>query len=412
MTAFPRSRVRNDVRLSAEEELSLSASIWEAQAEIEKLLLEIPEAAEVMGKRTRRREMTNSRHVDRMNTAVALVKRMRPRPMTSLQIMGLWAKAEEEKWTLAMSGYRIAVGEAKKMGGRGLPHEDLVQEGVIGLLDAAKRFDPKRKLRFSTYARWWVRARMMRAIDTTGTTVRLPGGLLEKLRRLEMLKAGLERVFGRWDEEQLSLAVGLPVEEVRAILATNEETQVVSFERPREDDGQHRLSLEERLSDESAIPADKISEWGEKYEVLKRVVADLPDHHRRVVSLYLGLSEDDQSTTPWTLQSAAEQIGISKERVRQLLHSVIGRVQAELDPDDSPAVPPETTVDEVLEAMLTGGTRHSSRSIASRVFGSRVHKEHVLAVEQILFVLHQRGLVDFESRERRDLWSLRTAAAG
>lgn len=409
MTTPPRSRALNDVRLSAEEELLLSNSIWEHQSRIEDLLLEIPEAAEVMGRRTKRRETTNSRHVDRMATAVVLVKRMRPRPSSALQIMGLWAKAEEKRWTLAMSGYRIAVGEAKKMGGRGLAHEDLVQEGVVGLLDAAKRFDPKRQLRFSTYARWWVRARMMRAIDTTGSTVRLPGGVLEKLRRLEMLKAKLERVFGRWDEEQLALEVGLGVDEVRDILATNDETQVVSLLSSGSDDGQReRRSLEERLSDESSVPADKVSEWAEKLETLKRVVSELPDHHRHVVSLYLGLSEDDQSTTPWTLQSAAEQIGISRERVRQLLLQVVNKVNAELSSEDFGSIP-SATVDDVLEAVPPGA-RCTSKSIAIRVFGPQVRQDHVRVIEQHLLDLRKQGLVDLESRERRDLWSLRVAS--
>ena len=83
-----------------------------------------------------------------------------------------------------MSGRRIAHGEARKLAGPFMDEEDLVQEGYIGLLRAAKRFDPDRGIRFSTYARWWVRAQMTRAIDHTGRPVRLPGCAVEQTRNL------------------------------------------------------------------------------------------------------------------------------------------------------------------------------------------------------------------------------------
>jgi RNA polymerase sigma factor (sigma-70 family) len=85
-----------------------------------------------------------------------------------------WNEAETQHWNLAMSAERIARGEAKKLGGMLLSQEDLEQEGHIGLLRAARRFDPDLGIRFSTYARWWVRAQMTRAMETSGRTIRVP----------------------------------------------------------------------------------------------------------------------------------------------------------------------------------------------------------------------------------------------
>lgn len=409
-----RVRASDKKRFTAEEEICLAQQIRDREDRIEELLLEVPFTADIMNQRTNRKELTSSRHVDRMCQAVAAVKRLRPRPVSALEVMGLWVETEADRWKLAMSGFRIAVGEARKMGGRGLDHEDLVNEGIMGLLDAAKRFDPARKLRFSTYARWWVRARMMRAIDTTGSIVRLPGGLLEKVRRVQMLKANLEKEFGDWDEQVLSDQIGMSVDDVRQILATSEETQVVSLVAPTNEDGNRSRMLEEMLSDESSVPADRLSEWAEMYDALVRVVSGLPEHHRRVVSLYLGLDNSDLATTPWTLQSAADQIGISRERVRQLLLNVRDRVWAELSSPDGQIPDLSIPDDQVLDAIGDGAC--PSREVAVRLFGHSVKSDHLRAVEETLGRLEARGAVEKEGRKegRRSvasgLWSLRRRA--
>lgn len=406
MTLPLRIQAKDRRRLTADEEIDIARKIRANEKQIEKFLLQIPETADIMNRRTKRKELTASRHVDRMKEAVALVRRLRPRPASALAIMGLWHEADEARWTLAMSGFRIAVGEARKMGGRGLDHEDLVNEGIVGLLDAAKRFDPGRKLRFSTYARWWVRARMIRAIDTTGATVRLPGGLLEKLRRLEMIKATLEKQYGCWDETSLADQIGMTVNEVRQVMRTSEETQVVSLVAPTNDDGNRSRVLEEFLSDESTVSADRLSEWNEMYEELRRVVGELPDRHRRVVSLYLGLDSDDEAKIPWTLQSAADQIGISRERVRQLLVAVRDRVWAEMSGKELPdlSVPSEV----VLEA-LGGPEGSTTKAICVRLYGPAVRPDHVRAVEEALCDLEEKGMVELQEDEDEPVWEIRAA---
>lgn len=398
-------------RLTAEEEMSLSTRIRQVESQVEKLLREIPSCAQILNQRTKRKELTSSRHVDRLGDAVKAVKLLRPRPSSALAVMGLWKEAETKRWELAMSGYRIAVGEARKMASRGLEHEDLVNEGIVGLLDAAKRFDPARKLRFSTYARWWVRARMLRAIDTTGTTVRLPGGLLERLRRLEMLKAQLERVDGFWTMESLAEAIGLSVDEVRDVLHVNEETQVVPISvSPSAMDAAEGRSLEDVLACDKIASPERICELSRMNDALISAVNKLQPRHRHVVSLYLGLDPSNDSRT-WTLQTAADQIGISRERVRQLLLWVRNRVAEELaEPEESalPIVVPDPMA--VLTALSSSGSSSSS-SLAKQVYGQAIRKPHVDAIEEVLVVFEREGKVSSEARERRTLWRVITSSS-
>lgn len=392
-------------RLTAEEEMLLSTRIRAIESHVEKLLMGIPSCVQILSQRTKRKELTSSRHVDRLNEAVKVVKLLRPRPPAALEVMGLWKEAETKRWELAMSGYRIAVGEARKMASRGLEHEDLVNEGIVGLLDAAKRFDPSRKLRFSTYARWWVRARMLRAIDTTGTTVRLPGGLLERLRRLEMLKAQMEKMGGSWNIESLAEAIGLSVDEVRDVLHINEETQVVPISMgPPTSDSESR-SLEDVLACDKIASPERICELSRMNEALIGAVNKLQPRHRHVVSLYLGLDPSSDSRT-WTLQTAADQIGISRERVRQLLLWVRSRVAEELaEPEE--LVQPFSLPDpvSVLAALSSSGSMSSS-GLAKRVYGQAIRKPHVEAIEEILAVFEREGRVFSEARERRTLWKV------
>ena len=133
--------------------------------------------------------------------------------------MDSWQRAEELRWRLAMSGRRIAHGEARKLAGPFMDEEDLVQEGYIGLLRAAKRFDPDRGIRFSTYARWWVRAQMTRAIDHTGRPVRLPGCAVEQTRNLRKAMKRFESVGMEYSTSDLAEEVGIDKERAELLRA-------------------------------------------------------------------------------------------------------------------------------------------------------------------------------------------------
>jgi RNA polymerase sigma factor (sigma-70 family) len=151
-----------------------------------------------------------------------------------------------------MSGRRIAHGEARKLAGPFMDEEDLVQEGYIGLLRAAKRFDPDRDIRFSTYARWWVRAQMTRAIDHTGRPVRLPGCAVEQTRNLRKAIKRFEAAGVPYGIAELAEEVGIDKERAELLLSQG---NTVSLEQPV-DDGPRPRSLERFLSDDDAIQPD------------------------------------------------------------------------------------------------------------------------------------------------------------
>ena len=128
-----------------------------------------------------------------------------------------------------MSGRRIAHGEARKLSGPFMSEEDLAQEGFIGLLRAAKRFEPDRGIRFSTYARWWVRAQMTRAIDHTGRPVRLPGCAVEQTRNLRKAVTRFEASGVPYGVSDLANELGVDISRVQLLMSQG---KVVSLDQP------------------------------------------------------------------------------------------------------------------------------------------------------------------------------------
>lgn len=306
-------------KLSAEEEIEIATAVRAIEAELVEVLSSLPASAQVLARRGARKETTSSQHVERIQEAIDVLGKQRPRPAAWVRASTRWKQAEELRWKLAMSGYRIAVGEAKKLSGRGVGTEDLISEGIVGLLDAAKRFDPGRRLRFSTYSRWWVRARMMRAIDTTAGTVRLPGGLLEKQRRFERIRSRLEGEGVECTDELVARMAGCTLEEVLEISRTHESVQTVSLSTPVTDTAGNRAkTLEDVVYDHGQSNPERASMVSQYQERIKEVVSQMPDGHREVVSTYLGVDSGVSST----LQEAASVAGISRERVRQLVLKV------------------------------------------------------------------------------------------
>ena len=162
-------------RITVEEERDLARRIRAAEREARAAIAGIDPAEDILRRRPTRNERTRAGAIDRLVEAVAACEdeaKVDPEVRKYVnQAKGHLAEAESLRWELAMSARRIARGEARKLACSLLGEEDLEQEGFVGLLRAAKRFDPDRGIRFSTYARWWVRAQMTRALETTGRMV-------------------------------------------------------------------------------------------------------------------------------------------------------------------------------------------------------------------------------------------------
>jgi len=281
-------------------------------------------ADEELKRKPKREERTRAGMVDRLEMAIEAVwKQAQSQPDLKARARvakEAWAEAESIRWQLAMSGRRIAHGEARKLAGPFMDEADLVQEGYIGLLRAAKRFDPDRNIRFSTYARWWVRAQMTRAIDHTGRPVRLPGCAVEQTRNLRKAMKRFEDLGVEYSVADLADEVGVDEKRAEFLLSQG---QTVSLDAPV-DDGPRSRSLEDFLSDEEAVdPDDEAIHAQEIRRMLEAFESVLSERHRHVLTRRYGL-EDNVFRT---LSQVGKGMSLSRERVRQIEREALMRLR-------------------------------------------------------------------------------------
>ncbi len=226
--------------------------------------------------------------------------------------------------SLVRANLRLVINIARRYAGRGLDLQDLIEEGNLGLLRAVEGFDPSMNTRFSTYASYWIKQSIKRALINTGRTIRIPAYMNELLIKWRRASAYLQEELGRTPTpEEIAKRLKLSKKKLgiikKAILIHNAS--------PYSDDGESSRPLEEMLTDVRARSADAGAEHGDDLRQVLGLLEEMDERSAAVLRLRFGLEGED----PKTLKEIGERLGLTRERVRQIEREALEQLRESIE---------------------------------------------------------------------------------